>query len=166
MWPSGCRAAIDEIDGTIREVRSAIFEMDSVRPSSTSLRRDVLDLSADRPGSSGSSPTVQFEGPIDALVPDGVATHLLAVLREALSNVARHAAATHVQVTIRADANLFLEVLDDGTGGAQATTGGNGLRNMVRRAQRLGGNADISPAADRGTRVVWVVPLQAENSRS
>jgi len=157
---------VDEIDGTIREVRSAIFEMDSVRPLRMSLRAEVLDLSAASARVLGFDPTVQFEGPIDALVPDSVATDLLAVLREALSNVARHAAATQVRVTIRADDNLFLEVLDDGTGGAQATTGGNGRRNMVRRAQQLGGNADISPAAGRGTRVVWVVPLQGENRRS
>jgi len=160
------QAHIDEIDGTIREVRSAIFEMDTVRPSSTSLRRDVLDLTAGSARVLGFDPTVHFDGPIDALVPDSVATHLLAVLREALSNVARHAAATHVQVTIQADDNLFLEVLDDGTGGAPAVTGGDGLRNMVRRAQRLGGNADIGPREDRGTRVVWVVPLQGENSRT
>lgn len=108
----------------------------------------------------GFEPTVHFEGPIDALVPDQVANQVLAVLREALSNVARHAAATRVEVTLRADNSLLLHVIDDGTGvppGPGAT--GDGLRNIVRRAQELGGIADFAFGSGRGTTVEWIVPL-------
>jgi signal transduction histidine kinase len=82
-------------------------------------------------------------------------------LREALSNVARHAAATHVDVTLRVDTDLSLQVVDDGTGSTVAQRAvGDGLRNMMRRAQDLGGRADITPGVDRGTSVLWVVPVE------
>jgi len=154
---------IDDIDGTITEIRSAIFAIDAAGSSSPSLRRDVLDLVAESARMLGFKPAVYFDGPIDTLVPHNVASHLLPVLREALSNVARHAAATHVDVTVRADSNLSLEVVDDGRGVAlEPGGGGNGLRNMMRRAQELGGRADIGPGADRGTTLQWVVPLRPE----
>ena len=154
---------IDDIDGTIREIRSAIFTIDAARSSSPSLRRDVLDLVAESARMLGFKPAVYFEGPIDTLIPDNVASQLLPVLREALSNVARHAGATHVDVTVQADGNLSLEVVDDGRGVAlEPGGGGNGLRNMMRRAQELGGRADIGPGADRGTTLQWVVPLRGD----
>jgi signal transduction histidine kinase len=154
---------IDAIDGTIQEIRSAIFTIDAARSSSPSLRRDVLDLVAESARVLGFKPAVYFDGLIDTLVPHNVAGQLLAVLREALSNVARHAGATHVEVTVQADDNLSLEVVDDGRGVAiEPAGGGNGLRNMMRRAQELGGRADIGPGADRGTTLQWVVPLRAE----
>jgi signal transduction histidine kinase len=154
---------IDDIDETMRQIRSLIFAIDGAGSSSPSLRRDVLDLVAESARMLGFKPAVHFDGPIDTLVPENVAGHLLAVLREALSNVARHAGATHVDVTVRADDNLSLEVVDDGRGVAlEPGGGGNGLRNMMRRAQELGGRADIGPGADRGTTLQWVVPLPAE----
>jgi signal transduction histidine kinase len=151
---------IEDIDGIIREIRSVIFDFDTARSSSRSLRRDVLNLVAGSARVLGFKPTVHFDGPIDTLVTDNVASYLLLVLREALSNVAHHAAATHVDVTVRADSNLSLEVVDDGRGGVLEPGGaGNGLRNITRRAEELGGRADIGPGTDRGTILQWVVPL-------
>jgi signal transduction histidine kinase len=152
---------IDEIDETIREIRSAIFQFDAARLAGPSLRRDVLDLVARSARALGFEPAVHFDGPIDSLVPDNVASAVLVVLREALSNVARHAAATHVDVTLRVDTDLSLQVVDDGTGSTVAPRAvGDGLRNMMRRAQDLGGRAAITPGVDRGTSVLWVVPVE------
>jgi signal transduction histidine kinase len=153
---------IDEIDGTIREIRAAIFEFESPNSSGPSLRRDVLDAAARSARLLGFEPTVHFEGPIDALVSDVLARQLLAVLREALSNVARHAASTHVEVTLRADSALLLEVLDDGKGGTESPrANGNGLRNITSRAEELGGHVVIATRPEGGTRVEWIVPLAA-----
>jgi signal transduction histidine kinase len=152
---------VDDLDSTIREIRTAIFELETARSSRPSLRREVLDLVAQSSRVLGFEPTVRFAGPIDVLVQPKMAGHLLAVLREALSNVARHAGAAHVEVTVQADSDLLLEVTDDGRGTVQAPggSGGNGLRNMMNRAQELGGHATVAPGIDRGTRMQWIVPL-------
>jgi signal transduction histidine kinase len=153
---------INDLDNTIREIRTAIFSVEIARTAVSSLRREVLDLVAGSARVLCFEPTVHFDGPIDSAVSEEVSKSLLPVLREALSNVARHAAASHVAVTLRADSNLLLEVLDDGTGGAMEPGGGNGLRNMTRRAEDLGGHAEFSPGAKGGTRLQWIVPLHLD----
>jgi len=151
---------IDDIDSVIRQIRAAIFEMDIARSSGSSLRRDVLGVIAESARVLGFEPARHFDGPIDTVVPGSLATHLLPVLREALSNVAHHANATQVTVTVRVESDLTLEVIDNGTGGVPGSAGGGkGLWNMTRRAEELGGHADISTGPDGGTRVYWVVPL-------
>jgi signal transduction histidine kinase len=156
-------AHIDDIDSTIREIRTAIFALEMARSSGQSLRREVLDTVAQSARVLGFEPGVDLDGPIDALVPDHVASHLLAVVREALSNVARHSGAGHVDVRVRVDGDLLLEVIDDGRGvDLSPGTGGNGLRNMMRRAQELGGRASVIPGVAGGTTLEWVVPLPTE----
>ena len=150
---------IDAIDETIRQIRSAIFELDEVRLPGPSLRLEIIELAAGAGRVLGFEPGVRLDGPVDAAVPDDVATHLLAVLREALSNVARHARAARVDVTVSAGAELLLEVVDDGVGGAGGNPGGNGLRNMAQRAEGLGGGVEIAPGPTGGTSVRWSVPL-------
>ena len=153
---------VDDLDSTIRQIRMAIFKLEAPRSSDPSLRRDVLDLVADQPGCSASSRRWTSLVRLTALSPRR-GEHLLAVLREALSNVAHHAGATHVEVTVRADSNLLLEVVDDGRGvGPEPNRQGNGLRNIMGRAEELGGSAYIAPGADRGTRLQWVVPLTTD----
>ncbi len=152
---------IDDIDCTIRQIRSAIFEIEIARSAGASLRRDVLDLVAESARVLGFEPAVYFDGPIDTLVPPDLATHLLPVLREAPPTSPVTPNATRVEITVRVDNDLSLDVIDNGTGGALPSgSGGNGVRNMTRRAQQLGGRAlDISPGPGGGTRVCWVVPL-------
>jgi len=90
-----------------------------------------------------------------------VAGQLLPVLREALSDIARHAGAARVDVSVCVDVDLLLQVADDGVGGVVESGGGNGLRNMMQRADQLGGSAHIRRPADGGALLEWVVPLQA-----
>jgi signal transduction histidine kinase len=109
----------------------------------------------------GARPEVSFEGPVDNTIPQHVADHLLAVVREALTNAGKHAHATRFLVTIRVAEDLTLEIVDDGVGiepplGERA---GLGLGNLRNRAEKLGGTFDIRPAPEAGTRVVWQVPL-------
>jgi two-component system, NarL family, sensor histidine kinase DevS len=151
---------VDELDESISEIRMAVFKLETASSSRPGLRREVLDIVAESSRLLGFEPTVGLVGPIDALVLPKAAVHFLAVLREALSNVARHAMASHVEVTVQADKDLMLEVVDDGRGlmrGPDRAT--NGLMNMIRRAEELGGSAYITPGRDRGTRVQWMIPL-------
>jgi len=150
---------IDDIDTTIRQIRGAIFEMDVAGSSRAGVRREVLDLIAEAARVLGFEPAVRFDGAIDTLVPPGLAVHLLSVLREALSNVSRHANATAVEVTLRVNGDLWLEIIDNGRGGATpGGAGGLGMRNIARRAEELGGSTVVDSGAG-GTRLCWVVPL-------
>jgi signal transduction histidine kinase len=153
--------AVDDLDTTVRQVRSVIFELDTRRMPGRSLRREILELASESVRALGFEPSVRFDGPVDAAVPEHVAEHLLAVLREALSNVARHSGASAVAVDVRVNGQLTVTVTDDGRGGISgATATGHGVRNMAQRAQALGGDFTIGPAAaGRGTTVSWTVPL-------
>ncbi|WP_432843884.1 sensor histidine kinase [Dactylosporangium sp. CA-092794] len=162
----------DDLDTTIRDIRGAIFELRGA--GQHSLRKEIRDLIDEAAESLGFRPVLRIDGPVDTAVPDTARTALLAVLRESLSNVAKHAQASSARVTITATGgNLDLEVEDDGRGlppaASEATPGdadpdttpttGNGLPNIRARATDLGGDCTLGPAGDRGTRVAWHIPI-------
>lgn len=154
---------VDDLDTTIREIRATIFALHM--PSAldaVGLRARVLAATNEAADPLGFEPHVRLEGPIDGTVPDDTAAELLAVLREALSNVARHARATRVEVHLRAQAgaSLTLLVTDNGDGLATPTRS-SGLANMAERAARLGGTFRTTSGAGAGTAVEWCVPLPA-----
>ena len=156
--------ALDDLDTTVREIRSVIFELHTTRADrGRSLRREVLDLCAEAGRSLGFDPVVRFDGPVDTAVPEEHAEHLLAVLREALSNVARHAQAARATVRVTAlNGRLSLEVVDDGVGIPHPPpTGGQGVDNMAVRATMLAGYCELTPADRGGTTLRWEVPLNA-----
>lgn len=99
-------------------------------------------------------------GLLDTRVPPEYAEHLVAVLREALSNVARHAGATAVEIAAEVtDTLLRLRVTDDGRGIDPAVTRRSGVSNLRHRAERLGGTLTLGPHRPSGTVVEWAVPL-------
>ncbi|HKH24975.1 MAG TPA: ATP-binding protein, partial [Acidimicrobiales bacterium] len=124
------------------------------------VRSRVLDLVREAGPMLGLEPSVLFEGPVDSTTPVAVATDMLATLREALSNVARHAGASHVEVVVTIDeAELVVRVTDDGAGPpAPGQARGHGLDNMQTRAERRGGSLVLRQAAPHGTVVDWRVP--------
>jgi signal transduction histidine kinase len=151
--------AVDDLDGTIDEIRTAIFELeDGMRE--RGLRRSVLDLANDLASQLGSRPEVSFTGPVDNGVSQRAADHLLAVLREALTNAGKHAGATRFRVTVSVDDALRLEVTDNGIGISLPTaeSQGLGLTNLRHRAEKLGGTLEFLVPDDGGTTVVWTVP--------
>jgi signal transduction histidine kinase len=149
--------AVDDLDATIRDIRRAIFELRA--PAGVSLRGELgaaVDAAA---GALGFRPFLDVSGPVDSTVPDDIAPEVLAVVREALSNVARHAHASTVRVSVRvADGRLTVRVEDDGAGMDPARARG-GVVNMGERAHDLGGTFDVGPGESGGTAVVWRVPL-------
>jgi PAS domain S-box-containing protein len=157
--------AIDDIDGTIRDIRSAIFALHARRPGAAGLRDDVIVVVAEAARPLGFDPTVAFDGPIDSAASDAMREHLVATLREALSNVAKHARATRVTVDVTIHhRDLVLLVVDDGAGVGDPDGSGNGLTNMRERAEGLGGSFEVSSPAGGGTRLAWRVPIGDEPS--
>jgi signal transduction histidine kinase len=158
--------AVDDLDLTVKHIRSAIFGLASTPERDLDgVRRRVLDLVAEAGAMLGFEPTVLFEGAVDTATPESVATDMLATLREALSNVARHAEASRVDVVVTVDAgnggHLVLRVTDDGVGPPKpGAPRGHGLDNMAARAGRRGGSFEISPATPRGTAIEWRVAIK------
>jgi signal transduction histidine kinase len=151
--------AIDELDDTITQIRSAIFELgDAALPGG--LRQAVLHLSEELAETLGSRPEVRFDGAVDNDVPQQVGDHVLAVLREGLTNAGKHAGATRYVVILIVTDRLVLEIEDNGTGiELPLAQPGLGLINIRERAEKLGGSFEVHPGGDGGTRLVWTVPL-------
>jgi signal transduction histidine kinase len=151
-------SAVDDIDATIKDIRRTIFELGSGRTTRGSLREELGGVVDEQSAHLGFRPRLTTDGPLDSVVPDEVRPHLLAVLREAVSNAARHSGATDLDINCSADGDLVLTVADNGRGIAPGTRL-SGIRNMRERAERLGGSLDVAPRVGGGTRVVWRVPL-------
>ncbi|MEV7808751.1 GAF domain-containing protein [Microbispora sp. NPDC088329] len=157
---SRLQSAIDELDTTIRQIRSTIFALQTPREEAApSLRAQVVDLVEGARGHLGFMPGLSLEGRLDNEVPAEVAEHLLAVLREALSNLVRHAKASRADVSVQAgDGRLTLVVEDNGVG-IPVEGRRSGLRNLADRAERLGGAFALTSPDVGGARLEWTVPL-------
>lgn len=158
--------AINDLDDTIRQIRSSIFELGRTSSMDSGLRASVLDLVRELRSVVGFDVSVSFDGPVETAVPDDVVEHLLFTIREALTNVGRHANASSATMLVRAaTGTLSLEVVDDGRGIAAAAAGGDtaggglGLVNLRRRAEKLGGDMLVDTAETGGTSLVWRVPV-------
>ncbi|MEU3792132.1 GAF domain-containing protein [Streptomyces fructofermentans] len=164
----GVGKAVDELDVTIQEIRTAIFALQQ-GPADVpaGLRTRVLRESNMAAVPLGFKPSHHFAGPVDTVVGELTAKNLIAALREALSNAFRHAAASRIDVTVDATvqmpdgrAGVRLTVADDGVGIPQ---GGrrSGLKNLKRRAESLGGDSWYGPGIGEnggGASVVWEAP--------
>jgi signal transduction histidine kinase len=150
--------SVEALDLTIKDIRGTIFELQR-RDHGPSLRADLRQLVREYAPLLTFTPAVHTTGPVDAAVPAAIRDQLLPVLREALSNLARHAAAEHGEVTLSVDEHeVRLTVLDDGVG-IDPGRAESGLRNARRRALALGGALELTARTPRGTSFVWRVPL-------
>ena len=149
---------VDELDETIRELRSAIFHL-SQPDHMRSLSSHVARIVGDRAHQLGFAPRVHIVGDMDGLA-HHVGDQLVATLSEALSNVARHADATTVEIEITCDETaITLTVRDDGVGITRTPKSSGGLSNMMWRAAELGGTCSVLPGPASGTELVWHVPI-------
>jgi signal transduction histidine kinase len=152
-------SAVDALDETIREIRSAIFSLQSRGDAEHhGLRAQVLEVVDEMTAALGFAPSMRLVGPLDEAVPPDAGEQMLSALREALSNAARHAGASRVDVTVEVGDELILRVRDDGTGMGQ-TTRRSGLANMAERAADLGGKLVIGRGEGAGTQLDWRVPV-------
>jgi len=147
--------AVDEIDLSIKDIRASIFKLQNA--DSGSLRAAIHGLADEYAVVLGFAPGVAVRGPVEQAV--ACRDDVLAVLREALSNVARHAEASAVEVTVAVtDTDLTLEVCDDGCG-LPPQRDESGLRNARTRAVARNGDLALAERQPSGTRLVWRVPL-------
>ncbi|KUJ69689.1 histidine kinase [Streptomyces albus subsp. albus] len=152
--------AVDDLDDTIRIIRSAIFGLRSTGVGTApGLRHRMTETARAAARALGFAPALRIEGPVDTTVPGELAEHLAAVAAEALSNTARHAGAGRVDVHLAVtDQDVALTVTDDGVGVGDAPHTG-GLSNLRIRAELLGGTLTVGSPGSGGTRIVWRVPL-------
>ncbi|MEN3584289.1 GAF domain-containing protein [Streptomyces sp. ZYX-F-203] len=159
--------AVGDLDETIKIIRSTIFGLrsrdDEAAPG---LRSRAVRAVGEAAPVLGFAPGVRMEGLLDTHVPRETADHVMAVLSEALTNIARHAHADRAEVVLETDGKeVRLTVADDGVG-VPARGRRSGLRNMAERAHRLGGDMDLQRPETGGTRLVWWAPVgRAEGSR-
>lgn len=148
---------IDELDTTIRELRSAIFSLH--RRDDAHSATDGFVLAVEQSGDRlGFRPALVIDGPLDGVAEDLLA-ELTATVREALSNVARHADASAVDIRVEVShATLALAVDDNGRGMSSDRPAGNGVQNMAERATRLGGSFDLGTTPTGGCELRWRVP--------
>jgi signal transduction histidine kinase len=156
-------STVDDLDQTVTEIRRSIFSLSSPLTGRDGLRTRMLGLCTTAAGMlGGAEPQVRLDGPLDMVVPEPVADHLTAVLREALANVTRHAQATEISVQAHTDGvTVWLEITDNGVGMTPGTQPRSGLANMAARAEKLGGSMKIS-SGPAGTSLHWEVPLHLE----
>ena len=150
---------VDEIDATIRQIRTTIFGLHVARDGPVGVRARILEAITAAGSTLSGPPEVSFRGPLDLLVSEAVCDDVVAVVREALTNVGRHAQAQRAEVMVSADSRAVeVEVLDDGRGvGTEVTL--SGLANLRKRAEVLGGSFEITGRRGPGTRLHWTVPL-------
>ncbi|MEW2611171.1 GAF domain-containing protein [Streptomyces sp. NPDC047880] len=152
--------AVDDLDETIKIIRSTIFGLrsrdDDAAPA---LRSRAVRAIGEAAPLLGFAPSVRMEGLLDTHVPTQIADHVMAVLTESLTNVARHAAADCADVVLETDGKqVRLTVTDDGVGIPDEGRR-SGLTNMAERAQKLGGGMELENPGGKGTRLVWHAPL-------
>ena len=161
--------AVDNLDETIKDIRSAIFSLQARESPSVRrvLRARILAEVQSAAEMLGHAPALRMEGLLDTRVPEAHAEALLAALREALSNVAQHAGATRTEVSVTISggstspsgaSTLTLSVRDDGRGIGGGRSG-HGLRNLAGRAGDLGGSLVLGDAEGGGTLLEWSAPI-------
>ncbi len=151
---------VDALDATISRIRSVIFGLRKPVEVSRGLRRRLTDMVAGLTDALGFEPHCRLEGPLDTQLPDATVDQVLAVAREALTNVAKHADASGAELLVHLGDDLLVEVVDDGTGMAEGVGRRSGHANLAQRAERMGGHFEVSSGHGEGTTIRWRVPVE------
>ncbi|HSK92936.1 MAG TPA: GAF domain-containing sensor histidine kinase, partial [Candidatus Angelobacter sp.] len=155
---------IDALHAVIRDIRNFIFGLRPVLLESGSLAEGLEHLAMELRRNGGVAVEVAVDAPAEALdgLPLEVVAEILAVVREGLSNVARHAGATTTRIGLAAeDGELRLEMVDDGRGfraDERPERGHHGLANMRARTEALNGRFEVVSTPERGTRIIITLP--------
>jgi signal transduction histidine kinase len=152
---------VDAIDAAIAEIRTAVFTLSSRPTTGTpAIRHQVLDVVSELSESFASAPRLTFSGPVDLLIEGELASDVIAVVREGLSNVARHADSTQSSVDVSVtDDQVKVTIDDDGRGMPASATRSSGTANLASRAANHGGEFELTARKPRGTSLRWSAPL-------
>lgn len=149
---------LDDLQAIVQDIRQSIFDLHEPVPGTPRLHQRLHDLVAEMTASTALRTTVHVSGPL-SVVPALLADDVESVLREALSNVVRHAGATAVAISLSVADEVIVEVRDDGAGFEPDAGRRSGLANLEVRAQRVGGAFVIAAGAPTGTSLRWSAPL-------
>jgi signal transduction histidine kinase len=149
--------SVDELDETIKQIRTSIFQLRDVE-AGTALRSQVMQVVAQLGTVFHLKSTVRFDGPVDTVSDPALVADVEAVVREAVTNAAKHARADEVEVDVSADAQSLRLIVSNNGGGMTAATRRSGLANLRERAERRGGTMIIESRSPEGTRLTWSVP--------
>jgi signal transduction histidine kinase len=150
---------VADIDASISHIRTVVFALS--RPAAdrhATVRHVIIDLANEVAPRLTRTPNVSFAGPVDLVVTDALADDVVAVVREALMNIVKHAHAEHsaVELTV-GDDSLTLRITDDGRGAGDSSRR-SGISNLEQRAVRRGGSFEFD-SGETGTRLTWTVPI-------
>ncbi|MET7772764.1 GAF domain-containing protein [Nocardia sp. NPDC005366] len=152
-------ATIEDVQTIVQDIRHSIFDLHSNNAAdSANYRKHLHGIVVDTTADSGLRTTVRLAGPVTALSPP-LSDDVEAVLREAISNVVRHAHATTLAVELRVRDDVTIEITDNGTGISEIDTRRSGLANLAARAENAGGSFGIGPNPSGGTILRWAAPL-------
>jgi len=153
-------AAVNDIDETIHRIRTTIYEL-GASETKQGVRSQMLSLVRELESVTGFQAQVSFYGPVDTAISDAIADHLLAIAREALTNVGKHANATSASLSLSFEDGICrMQINDDGKGlrDEDRHSDGRGLLNMRRRAEKLQGEMLIETPPGGGTKLSWAIP--------
>ena len=151
---------VDAIDTAIAEIRTAVFTLTSRPHGTPAIRHQVLDVVSEMSDSFESAPRLTFSGPVDLLIDGDLASDVIAVVREGLTNVARHAGSTQSSVDVSvAHDRVSVTIDDDGRGIAATDIRSSGTANLAARAANHGGVFELTARKPRGTSLQWSAPL-------
>ena len=154
---------VDSIDATIRRIRTTIFQVTHPASTDSGLRNQLMTVLENEQPALGMTAHIDFSGHLDLGLPPALIQDAVAVVREALSNVARHANASNAKVVVDlTDGVLTLEVIDDGVG-IKNTGRSSGMANMRRRAEVNGGTLDLSVPPGGGTHLRWTAKVDSRS---
>ncbi len=149
---------VAQLEEAVHRLRRIVFEL-RAGPPRAPLSRAVRELAAEASRLLGHEPEVLLDGDADSLHP-AIAADVASVLREALSNIIRHADAAHTTVALRVTHDaVVLRVEDDGRGIPTAPSRGYGIENIEHRAAARRGSVHFTTSAGGGTRLLWSCPL-------
>lgn len=153
---------VDELDATIREIRGTIFALSTLERAGSDIQTEIRRIVERAASTLGFRPNLRLDGPLRSAIEPVMAADVLAVVAELLSNTARHANATQVDIQISVARALTIVVGDNGVG-FSAQIRRSGLDNVRERAERWNGSMEVESEEGRGTTVTWTVPVYDED---
>ena len=152
---------VGSLNDTIRQIRTSIFQLHNSDAGLSGVRSIVVEILDQITPALGFMPMTRFSGPLDTVVAAAELDATAAVVREAVTNVAKHAQATELDVGLSVDSNrLSVTVTDNGIGLKSGDNGRlSGLDNLKRRAEIFGGTITLTDNQPHGTQLIWTIPL-------
>ena len=157
-------AEVTTMDEAIAQIRTAVFALTTQPPRATpSLRHRIMDAVSEQSVLGTANAQLSFSGAIDLLVPEAMAADLIAVVREGVTNAAKHANATDTTVSVRVEAGVVSIVIEDDGVGPGDSPRRSGVANLLARAQKWHGASSLIPRASGGSRLEWTAPISEES---